>query len=341
MAVVLYHARMLPQPFGNIGVQMFFALSGFLITSLLVEEHERFGRIRLGRFYLRRVLRLFPALVVMLLAFVAYRWLTSPRAAALAATRQALTALFYWTNWACTAGPLRSYSLGHTWSLGIEEQFYLIWPPLLIWLLGHTRSRASMLNWMLLGCYAAAINRWLLFARWPDPWRIDFGTDTQADSLLWGCAAAIALESGLLPRGRKAQAALAWAAVASLAGLIYLGSAKPWKYGLTACVGYPLISFLCMLMVLGLVAAPAGPLAQVLSHPIPSYIGKISYGIYLWHVPVFLETQSHEWPLAKVLAVEFGLAAAAVLASYYFLERPLLRLKARLRDWAPARGRLG
>jgi len=114
IAVVLYHARWASAQMGYVGVQLFFSLSGFLITSLLVEEWDRFQDISLGRFYLRRVLRLFPALVVMLLAFVGFRWLAGPSTAVAPALREAGMALFYASNWACVFGPDRPYSLAHT-----------------------------------------------------------------------------------------------------------------------------------------------------------------------------------------------------------------------------------
>src|SRR6185369_2522612 len=127
---------------GWLGVDVFFALSGFLITSLLVEERERTGGIALARFYARRALRLLPALVAMVAVCGLAVLLTSPRA--LVAGRAAFLAavLLYVANWAIVAGYL-VFALGHTWSLAIEEQFYVLWPPMLALLLRGVRGRSA------------------------------------------------------------------------------------------------------------------------------------------------------------------------------------------------------
>ena len=343
LAVVMFHARLAYWQMGYIGVHLFFSLSGFLITSLLVEEWDRFQALAIGRFYLRRILRLFPALVLMLAVFVGFRLLAAPREAGAEALREAATALFYASNWVCVLGPQRPYFLAHTWSLAIEEQFYLLWPLALRWALKRGMSRASLLNWLLLGFAAAIVNRALQYVRWDNPWRLNFGTDTQADSLLLGCALAVALGAAL-PRcpglwaarapgaalGGGARLVLGWCGAAALAGLFWLGASVSWDLGLEVCLGFPLIALLATLTVLGVVAAPASLLGRLVSNRCLVWIGKISYGLYLWHLPVFLETQARHWPLWKELPMELGLTLVFVLASYYGLERPLLRLKARL-----------
>jgi peptidoglycan/LPS O-acetylase OafA/YrhL len=329
LAVVLFHARLASAQVGYIGVQIFFSLSGFLITCLLVEEWARFHSIGVGRFYLRRVLRLFPALVLMLLAFVAFAGLAGPRAAAKLAVREAVIALFYASNWACAFSPHRPYFLGHTWSLSIEEQFYLLWPLFLLWALRRGVSRASLLNWLLLGFFAAIASRCLQYVRWGDPYRLSFGTDTQADSLVLGCALAVVLEPALLRRNPRVDVVLGWCSAASLAGLLWLGLSAPWDWGLQARLGFPLIALLATLTVLGVVVSPASVLGRLVSNRCLVWLGRISYGLYLWHLPVFLETQLRQLPFWKELSVELSLTFAFVLASYYALERPLLRLKTR------------
>jgi peptidoglycan/LPS O-acetylase OafA/YrhL len=202
---------------------------------------------------------------------------------------------------------------------------------ILRWALRRRAARASILNWLLLGFFAAIINRCLQYVRWEDPYRLSFGTDTQADSLLLGCAAAVVVESVWQRRAPRADHVLAWCAAGTLAGLVWLGITRHWNYGLEACLGYPLIAALCTLTVLGVVVSPGSGLNRLVSNPCLVWIGKISYGLYLWHLPVFLETQSRQWPFWKELSVELSLTAGFVLASYYALERPLLRLKERIR----------
>jgi peptidoglycan/LPS O-acetylase OafA/YrhL len=125
---------------------------------------------------------------------------------------------------------------------------------------------------------------------------------------------------------------MAWALPVALAGLTGMGFAGRWSFEVLVSVGYPLIAVLAMLAVVGVVMAPASPVGWALSTRPPVYLGRISYGIYLWHMPIFLETQARHLPFGRELAIEFGLTAGAVLGSYYLIERPFLRLKARLRD---------
>src|SRR5262249_59463004 len=116
---------------GFLGVQIFFVISGFLITALLVEEHERNGRISLGKFYVRRALRLFPALFAVVAAAVIYATF-APRSQLHETANEAVAAIFYWDNWFHALNIGNPTILLHTWSLSIEEQFYLIWPIVLI-----------------------------------------------------------------------------------------------------------------------------------------------------------------------------------------------------------------
>jgi peptidoglycan/LPS O-acetylase OafA/YrhL len=125
---------------------------------------------------------------------------------------------------------------------------------------------------------------------------------------------------------------MAWALPVSLAGLTAMVFEGYWSFEALVSLGYPLIAVLAMLAVVGVVMAPASPVGWALSRRAPVYLGRISYGIYLWHFPVFLETQVRHLPFGTGLAIGFGLTAVAVLGSYYLIERPFLRLKARLRD---------
>ena len=136
---------------GLIGVEIFFVLSGFLISCLLIEEWDQSNDISLKQFYLRRGLRLFPALVAMLLVVSGYYWLNYSKAIAWPVTRDGLIALFYSTNWVRSFGLNGASLFGHTWTLSIEEQFYILWPLILLLLLRRASSRTSMLCWVSLG----------------------------------------------------------------------------------------------------------------------------------------------------------------------------------------------
>ncbi|SPE60520.1 membrane hypothetical protein [Verrucomicrobia bacterium] len=238
LGVLLTHTELVNNRAGLIGVDVFFVLSGFLITCLLVEEWDRFHSISLRRFYLRRVLRLLPALVVMLGVVAAYHWMFKPRTAAQAVTVDALVALFYSANWAQVIQYHTPNVLGHAWSLSIEEQFYLIWPLVLIFLLRRTASRKSMLSWVLLAACLPLVTRVLLLTTIVDPtaYRILYGTDTRGDALLLGCALGVAFNSGLAMQARPVMAASKWMAWIALLGLVCLTFYQTGRLDLGLCV---------------------------------------------------------------------------------------------------------
>ena len=197
LLVIFVHAGLLPTTFGFIGVDLFFVLSGFLITCLLIEEWDQTGRISLKNFYIRRGLRLLPALLAVLSVFVTVSAFTrNPREFHLD-VKEALAALFYYTNWANIFDLIRSDYIGHMWSLSIEEQFYILWPAILLSLLRFA-SRKSLLQFILLGATISWLTRVLLFlGTTAGRERFFFGLDTRADSLLLGCAVGVALTIGV------------------------------------------------------------------------------------------------------------------------------------------------
>ncbi len=328
LGVVGVHSQLLQNRAAFIGVDAFFVLSGFLITCLLMEEWDRLGTISLKQFYLRRALRLLPALAAMLGVFVAYRWLFSERRAAIGASLDGLIALFYSSNWGLALRFGRPEMFGHTWSLSIEEQFYLVWPLALVLLLRRTSSRRSFLSWVFLGIFLTVVNRCLLVVAGSNWYRLTYGTDCRADALLLGCAVGVIFSSELLrdiPSVRWGMRGLAYTGVLGLAGLAFSG------FGFEAdfCVVYFAIPLCAAFILAEVVRSETGLLARALARPWLVYLGKISYGLYLWHYPIFCEVQARHYSLAKELIIEVLLTAVAVLASYYLLERPMLRLKSR------------
>jgi peptidoglycan/LPS O-acetylase OafA/YrhL len=327
IAVVADHTRQFSNRWAFIGVDAFFVLSGFLITTLLLEEWERFDAISLKSFYLRRALRLLPALIACLLVIVLYAWLVSP-AAAPSVTIDAVVALFYCTNWSFALGFREMSDFGHTWSLSIEEQFYILWPPALILLLRRSASRQSILYLVLLGIFLVAAARVFLVTTGAASCRVQCGTDTRCDALLIGCAIAIAFSAGIFPRSVAARRWLRTAAYAATAGLAYL-SCHGFDADVELDVMYLVIPLLAAVVMLEALVAERGPFHWVLSWGWLVYLGRISYGLYVWHMPIFFIVQAQNWPLAAELSVELSVTAVIVLASYYLLERPLLRLKSR------------
>jgi peptidoglycan/LPS O-acetylase OafA/YrhL len=340
------HAGLLPG--GFLGVDVFFVLSGFLITSLLVEEWQSTGIIRLKQFYLRRALRLLPAFVVLLvlcglsiplLPSVQERW---------ARGREIAVAASYVSNWPMlhrTDMPI----LGHTWSLSVEEQFYVFWPALLYTMLRLRISRRLILSLVCCGIGASALLRLELY-HWHQShgtdklmmlFRLYRGLDTRADALLAGCLLGLLAAWNLLP---KSAGFVLWTGVASLLFLVYLSYLAlyrdyyypPYYLGL-----FTVVALLTAIVLARLLSAPARFATRILESAPLVGTGRISYALYLFHQPIIhallpagvslgLTVSPY---LARIifLVLTISLSFFASLLSYYLIERPCLRLKERLR----------
>ena len=313
--VVLYHASGWPAS-GWLGVDVFFVLSGFLITSLLLERGISFRD-----FYRRRARRLLPALVLMLLGYLAAcMLLTKFRGHDLhRPVHGVLYALSYSQNMleafqvkAVTEGP---HSLGHLWSLAVEEQFYLLWPFVLL-LAGRRALRACVV--LLVVCIVWRV--WLLHDG-DSSWRIFFGTDTRGESILIGCLFAA------LWRSERRKALVRVARITAPVAAVTVGAAallsmtwRHWEEG-----PQTLFAFMCGLVVIASLDAKSW-VAKSLSVAPARWLGRISYGLYLWHVPILVAFGVHgqnEFIAGAIPAVALSLVAASL--SYYLVERPILR----------------
>jgi peptidoglycan/LPS O-acetylase OafA/YrhL len=363
-AVIVYHARPGWLPGGFLGVDVFFVLSGFLITSLLLRERRSTGRTALRSFWMRRARRLLPALYVLLALLLAYQVVV--RAAGIAQLRwDALAALGYATNW-FLIGHQQSYfaaftapdALQHLWSLAVEEQFYLVWP--LVVAAGLLRRRGALAG-VLLAAAGSSLLCALLYTPGSDPSRVYFGTDTHSAGLLVGAALALAharwwpREQGAKTRvthRRRLQATVAGTvALALLLGaLLRLDETEPFVYrgGLAAVA-------VCTALLLGVLLHPAGaPMARALAGRPLRWVGVRSYGIYLWHWPVLVLSSPHGDPRETNPGVMLAQVAASVLLaalSFRFVETPIrsgavaralrTRLAAHQEDRVPVRLALG
>jgi peptidoglycan/LPS O-acetylase OafA/YrhL len=327
---------------GFLGVDVFFVLSGFLITSLLLDEQGRTGRIALAGFWIRRARRLLPALIVMVLAVVAARAIFPPEATA--TLRDNAVAAFFWVaNWAFVAQRTDYFSQGtppsplqHTWSLGVEEQYYLLWPLLLIVVVAVIGARARWAVFALAtagaaGSAAAAI----LMASDAGVNRVYFGTDTRAQALLVGAAAAALLvrdwsvltAGGTLIRTRWRRWVAGGLSVLGLAMLAVLahfatGSAGDFRAGLLLAVA------LAAVLVVAPVALDQGGLvARALAWRPLVWLGAISYGVYLWHWPIFLALNGERtgWSGWRLFALRCAATVAVAAASWWLLEQPIRR----------------
>jgi peptidoglycan/LPS O-acetylase OafA/YrhL len=331
LMVLVCHGGLLPNGYGFVAVNAFFVLSGFLITCLLVLEYDQSNDISLRRFYLRRALRLLPALVTMLFVFMVIAYLTDSSTEVFQEMHQALWALFYSTN---LAQILQAYPVGHaepfahTWSLSLEEQFYFVWPLLLLFLL-RRNSRNSLLCWIMLGVYLSVGTRILLYLGTNLSGRLTRlggGLDTRADSLLLGCLVGVLISSNLLPRSDGFVKTLNVLAIISSGGLIIMGVFNSYSSRMI-CIGWLLASVFATILITCLASISSGLPHRFFENPLLVYLGRISYGLYVWHFPilVFMQRLQLPWRNLMYLPPVF----LVVLASYYLIERPCLRLKTR------------
>jgi peptidoglycan/LPS O-acetylase OafA/YrhL len=333
LLVIATHEFLIRDTFGLIGVDVFFVLSGFLITGLLLEEWDRFGKISLRSFYARRASRLLPALYTLVIAFVIFCLIKHEKEQLRVDLWDASAVTFYYSNWIWAMdGDTRMDILRHTWSLGIEEQFYLVW-PLIFWLVIRRKLKTPLFNYLLL----AACCCWLLRAYYyivnaADFFRIYAGSDSRADALLLGCAIAVGLARGTFPPTPKLAKWIKLSASLSVAGLAITGCLCAINSPGMICAGWFFVSLFAASIILELAWGEGSPLRKFLESAWLVYIGRISYGLYLWHWPVWrVYTGEYHWPLWKARLVATPVFIILTLLSYYLLERPCLRFKERFK----------
>ena len=309
--VVLSHAGV-PWLAGasQVGVVVFFTLSGYLIATLLAEEVEATGGLRLGAFYRRRARRLLPALVAVVAVTGLFTVLTG---APWVTGREAVAALCFGTNLLTYLPPtLGGGMLRHTWTLAMEEQFYLLWPllVLLLW-----RRRTLLVALLVAGCTTSLVLRCLLWDGGAGADRVLFGTDTRVDGILAGCLLAVLLRRHRLPAP-----------------------------GAAAVVGMAVVGLLALdrsesLMTVGLTVAAAGSaltIAAVVSGAAAPWLcgrglvwlGRRSYGVYLWHHPMLavFDVLGVTWPVETLVLVPASLVLAEL--SWRCIEAPFLARRA-------------
>jgi peptidoglycan/LPS O-acetylase OafA/YrhL len=318
---------------GFVGVDVFFVISGFLITSLLLDEREKTGRISFRNFWARRALRLFPALgcaiafalLMSIAAFPHERHLTVTAVPAV---------LLYLGNWWIAFGP-GGHSLGlldHCWSLAVEEQFYILWPLLAAAWMAQTRNRGRAS--IIVGALSIADCAWAVFAS--RTLNISYGyfrSDTHAMGLLAGSALALfVLSKRDIELSKKTAALLriaAAVAVATILGITLVVRQSMSTQGIASIVA----TLASTVLVTQLVLAPSGLLTNIFEHPIVTWFGRRSYGIYLFNYPlaVVLLQHAQKHNLHRLELTTLGVFATIAIsaASYRWVEQPFLRRKAR------------
>lgn len=307
-----------PLPGAALGVDVFFALSGFLITALLLKEHEERGRISFRNFYARRALRLFPALVALLLVTTVYS-LASNEAVS-TQLGSVLPVAFYVGNWMISFNRPLAPLLNHTWTLAVEEQFYIVWP--LIVSLSFRMKEKMALVWLIGGLVAISVL--LRLATWSDALRLQLYENTlwRADPLIIGALGAYLWTRGYVPRRL---AVWAWAAVAYIA---YCAWFQPVGSDFYFLGGFASIGLASTVIIIASVEGTWSG-ARMLAWTPLRVVGVVSYGIYLWHVPVFIAVQEQmpNVPVMVRVVVGYLLTAGFVALSWFAVERPFLALK--------------
>lgn len=346
MAVVFYHADFSWAKGGFLGVEVFFVISGYLITSLLLVEWLKTDSVDLKAFWVRRARRLLPA-VFLMLGVVAVWSVLFLRDTLYRLGGDILAASTYVSNWFFIVRDdsyFESFGrpplLGHLWSLAVEEQFYVLWPVLFsigFALLGGRSKHATIrrFRWIVV-VGAIASTAWMahLFVPFEDPSRVYYGTDTRAAGILIGIALATAWMPWHLPKTISRRHTVVFRSVgfAALAGLLLimatLSEYSPWLYR----GGFAVTSLLTA-VVIAIIAHPAIGFGLVLSNPVMTWIGKRSYGIYLWHWPIFMITRpGFDVASSATTTFAFRLALTFAIAelSYRYVEMPIRKVGYRI-----------
>jgi len=337
--VVFFHAVLIVpglQPYTNggfLGVDIFFVLSGFLITSILLQEFDRTGSMNFKNFYTRRFLRLMPAYWLQLAGlFVFATWLfPQDICEKLYANNNFLYAFLYLSNWQRALNGSEVMSLlNHTWSLAIEEQFYLFWAGFLFLMLRRL-SRERIVS---VTAGMIVFTAFFRAFRWQGRGSVDFlynAFDSRMDALLVGCLVSQLISWGKLPQAFLSSRALDLLGLISLwvAVLIIFGLSDSYYSPFLYQGGFTLFALAIGMIVIWLVAHSNDRVSSVLSTGPLTWIGKTSYGLYLWHsisISFFFYFQMPPW-LMLISAVLSAFSLTAL--SYYLVELPFLRLKQR------------
>ncbi|MCU1430879.1 MAG: hypothetical protein JWL83_4879 [Actinomycetia bacterium] len=331
LAVIGYHLNLSWAKGGYLGVDTFFVLSGYLITSLLLGEHRAGGGIDLAAFWGRRARRLLPAvlLVVLGVALYAATWASADQFETL--RKDGWATLAYVANWRLISAHQSYFDLfsapsplRHMWSLAIEEQFYLFWPLVVFLVMGSGRGRRSLLTVVTVGGIVASSTWMAVHYSVADPSRTYYGTDTRAHSLLVGCLLALFLERRAAFSPRMQARVQAMGVVAGIGLLVALYSISDTNRAMYHG-GFLLYAVGVAVVVTAAVQTTWSPLRSVLSFEPLRWIGTISYGLYLWHWPaIVILTPSRMHVHGDALRlVQVAATFAVASASFYLVERPI------------------
>jgi peptidoglycan/LPS O-acetylase OafA/YrhL len=309
--------------FSSFGVLVFFVLSGFLITLLLINEERANGRIALKSFYARRIVRIVPVYLMFVAALVLIDTFTKVDIGACGY----LTTLTYTKNYGCG-----QWVDGHLWSLAVEEQFYLFWPSIMAFAAARWRCRAGIAM-----IATAPIFRVLFYVTGRSGLR-SFSFATNMDALMFGCAAGVLVGE----HGLQMSRVLAWRPrlARSLAAAVFYALWIVQNRLSLAPITVPFATTLQAASAAYLIASyatiPGGPVYALLNTPVARYLGALSYSLYIWQQPFFVDRGYYAalQPFFLKFPYNVGACVLAAMLSYHLLEMPLLRLRKRLRPGA-------
>lgn len=335
IGVILYHLVPYDVQGGFLGVPIFFVLSGYLITDILNEEIQKNGKVNLFSFYKKRMKRLYPGLVTMIVATSAY--ITLFQRSLLTGIRNVIIGnLIYVYNWVQVKqgqsyfdrfGAVQS-PFTHLWSLSIEGQFYLFWPIILTVLWVILRKKQPIFDVIFIVAFFSALTMALLYKDGQDSSRIYFGTDTRMFSILLGTSLAVIWPSKGLKNNlqKKSRIILDGIGIASLIMIILMFFSMSGESDLTYHGGMFFFSLISMLLI-ATVAHPGADMNKLLTNPIFTWLGKRSYGIYLYQYPVMIFYESHISNMAAHPWIHFFIEICLILIishlSYRYIELPL------------------
>src|SRR5580698_6906915 len=346
LAVMMFHGGIPHMDGGFMGVDAFFVLSGFLITSLLIGEWRQALTVKLGAFWARRARRLLPALLLMLLFVAFFASVIVPKGTYGALRLDALATLLYVSNWHFILVNSNYFNetsasspLLHTWSLAVEEQFYVIWPLVVLGVLRFTKSLRALFALCCAAAIASALWMHHVYDGGLNTNRAYLGTDTRSQCLFIGCALAVGLvlvtqrhEGGRLVKGElwRPESSAGVALCGALGVVGAAGAVALWILTTSTSTfpyqgGFFLIGLSVASVILAAVAAPRSVVPRVLSLAPVRYVGRISYGLYIWHWPLFIWLDHARTGLYgyELFGLRVLVTFAVSVVSFHLVERPI------------------
>jgi len=325
--VMLFHFYPLVLTGGFIGVDVFFVISGFLITLIFIDEKNNTGHINIKNFILKRVVRLVPAMLVMLFFLSLWQFFTLANVGFEEYLLEFLAAILYVSNWVRAFDVHAMPYLGHTWSLSIEEQFYILWPLLFLGMTKNRGYRELLVLVCFLFCLVAVYRYVSAEQHIYSIKRLYNGFDTRADSLLAGCILALLISREKSLKFLRSVNA-SWQKIIILLASFFMLLAtllfvwyEPYvyKYGL-------LLVYLASVALVVVIYLKNEAFITPFDHSVVVYVGKISYGLYLWHYPVFKLAKAHYGDGLGVLLWSATFVFVAATLSFQYIESPMKAL---------------